>query len=654
MKTIKIMKKTSILAMLCIGLLSCNSEIESLEFEEANLTSKKSKSSESTVNQQLRNGTLSVADVVLGDAGAYTILSKSGITNVSPSRIVGDVGTSPITGAALLLTCAEVTGEAHTVAAPGPDGSCRKTESSRLTTAVGEMQAAYTDVAGRFTSTAIGTKAYLNVGAGILGGGVTLTPGVYTWGSTLLIPENITLDNNGITDPIWIFQVAGTLTMSNDVKMEIVGAGRKDAEDVFWQVSGAVTLGTGSHFIGTLLGKTSIAVQTHATVNGRLLAQTAVTLQKNIVWAGSIPPQQVADAAQARVQADADAAAQAAQASADAADASKIAAKASADAADASKTAQPAAATAAATAAAGHADAAAIAAGHAATAAGYAATAATSTPPDATAAEGYAQDAAGHAQDAATAAQDAEEKADEAADAAGQAAAIQAAADAEGADSAVDLGTAGNFAILSKSGITNVSTSTIVGDVGTSPITGAALLLTGGTGGEVSGNIYTVAAAGPAGNINDATMLAAAVLDMQAAYKNAAGRTLTPSDFENLGAGTIGGLTLAPGLYKWSSALLIPTNITLDAGGDADAKWIFQVAGTLTVSNAVKITLSGSALPENIVWQVAGAVTLGTTSEFVGTLLGKTSIAVQTDATVNGRLLAQTAVTLQMNTVTAP
>jgi hypothetical protein len=649
MKTIKIMKKTSILAMLCIGLLSCNSEIESLEFEEANLTSKKSKSSESTVNQQLRNGTLSVADVVLGDAGAYTILSKSGITNVSPSRIVGDVGTSPITGAALLLTCAEVTGEAHTVAAPGPDGSCRKTESSRLTTAVGEMQAAYTDVAGRFTSTAIGTKAYLNVGAGILGGGVTLTPGVYTWGSTLLIPENITLDNNGITDPIWIFQVAGTLTMSNDVKMEIVGAGRKDAEDVFWQVSGAVTLGTGSHFIGTLLGKTSIAVQTHATVNGRLLAQTAVTLQKNIVWLGLIPPAEIAQAQADRVQADANAAATAAQASADAAQADANLAKAAEDAAqvdaDTQITAQDAANDAK-----DAADDAQDAADDAQVDAGLAATAATS-PPDATAAEGYAQDAAVHAQDAATAAQDAAAAADEAAE-------IKRLQDLEdlaltlvGAGSAVDLGEAGNFAILSKSGITNVSSSSILGDVGTSPITGAALLLTNP---EVNGSIYTVAAAGPAGNISNATKLAAAVLDMQAAYENAAGRTLP--DFENLGAGTIGvGVTLEPGLYKWGSALLIPNNITLGNPNNVlDPKWIFQVAGTLTVSNDVIMTLNPGLLAENIVWQVAGAVTLGTNSHFEGTLLGKTSIAVQTDASVKGRLLAQTAVTLQMNTVTAP
>ena len=283
MKIMKIIKKTSILAMLCIGLLSCNSEIESLEFEEANLTSKQSKSSESTVNQQLRSG-FTVPAILLGDAGNYTILSKSGITNVSPSAIVGNVGTSPITGAALLLTCAEVDGLIHTVAAAGPNGLCKKTRASDLTTAVGNMEAAYTAAASLTHS----SSAHLNVDAGSLGVGVTLQPGVYTWGSTLLIPTDITLDNDSTsTNPIWIFQVAGTLTMSNNVQMTFTknsGLGTiGDADDVFWQVSGAVTLGTGSLFQGTLLGKTSIAVQTGAKVNGRLLAQTAVTLQMNTI-----------------------------------------------------------------------------------------------------------------------------------------------------------------------------------------------------------------------------------------------------------------------------------------------------------------------------------------------------------------------------------
>jgi len=212
----------------------------------------------------------------------------------------------------------------------------------------------------------------------------------------------------------------------------------------------------------------------------------------------------------------------------------------------------------------------------------------------------------------------------------------------------VNLGVAGNFAILSKSGITNVPPSVITGNVGTSPITGAALLLTCP---QVIGDINTVDAAGPLlCRITDAPGLTTAVLDMQTAYTDAAGRS--NPDYLNVGAGIIGGITLAPGLHKWTSTLLIPTDITI-SGGPNDV-WVFQVSGTLTMSSAVRMTLIGGAKASNIFWQVSGAVTLGTTSHFEGNLLGATSIAVQTGATVNGRLLAQTAVTLQMNTVTVP
>ncbi|MDO9579315.1 MAG: ice-binding family protein, partial [Bacteroidales bacterium] len=190
--------------------------------------------------------------------------------------------------------------------------------------------------------------------------------------------------------------------------------------------------------------------------------------------------------------------------------------------------------------------------------------------------------------------------------------------------------------------------SAIVGDVGTSPITGAALLLTCG---EVVGNIYTVDAAGPLPcAINDATFLGWAVGDMGFAYDDAAGR-LSP-DFIELGAGEIGGLTLTPGLYKWSSALLISTDVTLSGG--PDDVWIFQVAQTMNLANATRVTLAGGALAKNIFWQVAGAVTLGTNAHFEGIVLGKTMIAVNTGTSVNGRLLAQTAVTLQMNAITEP
>lgn len=212
----------------------------------------------------------------------------------------------------------------------------------------------------------------------------------------------------------------------------------------------------------------------------------------------------------------------------------------------------------------------------------------------------------------------------------------------------VDLGSAGTFAILSQSGITDVPTSAIVGNVGTSPITGAALLLTCG---EVSGKVYTVDAAGPLPcYTTDATFLGSAVLDMGFAYDDAAGRV--GPDFTELGAGEIGGLTLAPGLYKWATGLLISTDVTLSGG--PDDVWIFQVAGTLNQASATRVTLAGGAQPKNIFWAVAGAVTLNTTAHFEGVVLAKTMIAVNTGASVNGRLLAQTAVTLQMNAVTEP
>ena len=212
----------------------------------------------------------------------------------------------------------------------------------------------------------------------------------------------------------------------------------------------------------------------------------------------------------------------------------------------------------------------------------------------------------------------------------------------------VNLGTSGNFVILSKSGITNVFPSVVTGDIGASPITGAAILLTCA---EVKGTTYTVNAAGPLPcYVINASRLTTAVKDMQTAYTDVAGRT--KPNFLNLGAGNIGGKTLTAGLYKWTTALIIPTDITISGG--PDDIWIFQVAGTLNMSSAVRITLSGGAQAKNIYWQVADAVTLGTTSHFEGIILGKTGINLQTGASINGRLLAQTAVTLQKNTVTRP
>lgn len=214
----------------------------------------------------------------------------------------------------------------------------------------------------------------------------------------------------------------------------------------------------------------------------------------------------------------------------------------------------------------------------------------------------------------------------------------------------VYLGNAALFTILTKSGITDVYPSIVNGTVGSSPITGAAIHLrcTEVHGG---GKVYSVNAAGPLPcRITDPKLLTSAIGDMQIAYANAAART--NPNFTELGAGQIGGLTLKPGLYKWSTHVLISKNVTL-SGSSTDV-WVFQIAGTLTQASATKVILKGGALAKNIFWQTAGAVTIGTTAHFEGVVLAKTHIAFKTGASANSRLLAQTAVTLEQNAITRP
>jgi len=165
------------------------------------------------------------------------------------------------------------------------------------------------------------------------------------------------------------------------------------------------------------------------------------------------------------------------------------------------------------------------------------------------------------------------------------------------------------------------------------------------------GTIYTVNAAGPLPcRVVNPTRLTSAVGAMGTAYNDAAGRTLPNA--VNLGAGQIGGLTLAPGLYKWTSNVSISTDVTL-RGGPNDV-FILQIAGTLTQAAAKKVILTGGAQAKNVFWQTGGAAAIGTTAHFEGTILSKTLIAMKTGASINGRLLAQTAVTLQKNVVTKP
>lgn len=216
------------------------------------------------------------------------------------------------------------------------------------------------------------------------------------------------------------------------------------------------------------------------------------------------------------------------------------------------------------------------------------------------------------------------------------------------------LGSAEQFVILAKSGVTNVSPSLITGDLGVSPIalpavTGFAYILDSSgqfaNSTQVSGKLYGADLTAPT-----PAYLSVAVSDMEAAYTNAAGR-ISP-DFTNLGSGNIGGLTLIPGLYKWTSSVSISGNLTL-AGGPNDV-WIFQSTGGINQTASTTIHLSGGAQAKNIFWQTTGPAALGTNAHFEGILLSQSGITLATGASVNGRLLAQTAVTLQQNTVTGP
>jgi hypothetical protein len=217
----------------------------------------------------------------------------------------------------------------------------------------------------------------------------------------------------------------------------------------------------------------------------------------------------------------------------------------------------------------------------------------------------------------------------------------------------VNLGTAGNYVILAKSGISNVPTSAVTGDLGLSPA--AATYITGfsltadstnvfSTSPQVTGKVYAADYAAPT-----PSNLTTAVGDMQTAFTDAAGRA---PNVAGLGAGNIGGMTLTPGVYAWGTGLTIPTNVTLS--GSATGVWIFQIAQNLTVSSATSITLAGGAVPQNIFWQVSGSANLGTTAHFEGVILCQTAITLSTGASINGRLLAQTAVNIESSTVVEP
>ena len=222
---------------------------------------------------------------------------------------------------------------------------------------------------------------------------------------------------------------------------------------------------------------------------------------------------------------------------------------------------------------------------------------------------------------------------------------------------AVNLGSASNFVILTKTGVTNVPTSSITGNIGTSlDEADTNTSLAGLTCGEVTGIIYSFNSTGPLPCVTiDATLVGTAVADMETAYTNASAPA-TPAGVGatnlNVGAGTLTGLDFVPGTYTWNTPVNVTGDITL-TGSETDT-WIFQISGTLTLAANRNITLVGGAQASNIFWQVADTVTLEAGSSFQGNIIAQTNVVMITGATITGRMLAQTAVTLQSNSVTVP
>lgn len=216
---------------------------------------------------------------------------------------------------------------------------------------------------------------------------------------------------------------------------------------------------------------------------------------------------------------------------------------------------------------------------------------------------------------------------------------------------ALNLRSTTSFVILAGATVTGLPPVSIKGNVGLSPAAGS--FIVGFDGSNVAGKLYVVDATGPAGSVEDATLMQAAKSDLTIAYNDAAGRTPVPTgSFLNPGSGNIGGLNLVAGLYKFTStAAITGSDVTLT--GSATDVWIFQIGSSLNLGSGIKVILAGGAKAANIFWQVGTSATLGTYSTFKGTILADQSISLGTGASLDGRALAfEAAVTMSSGVTT--
>ena len=228
------------------------------------------------VNPNNENGA-GPAPVSLGTAGNFVILAKSGIATVPASAVTGNIGVSPIdstalTGFSLTLdgtgtfsTSPQVVGKVYAADYTSPTPS-------NLTTAVSNMETAYTDAAGRTT------PDFTELYSGDISG-KTLVPGLYKWGTGVLVATSVTL--NGGPNDVWIFQIAGGITQAAGTSVLLAGGALP--KNIFWQSADNVAVGTTAHMEGIVMSKKAIVLGTGATINGRLLSQTAVTINTSTV-----------------------------------------------------------------------------------------------------------------------------------------------------------------------------------------------------------------------------------------------------------------------------------------------------------------------------------------------------------------------------------
>ncbi|MFA7417263.1 MAG: ice-binding family protein, partial [Acholeplasma sp.] len=626
------------------------------------------------------------APVELLTAGHFTIIAKTGISTTSSSLIVGNIGVSPaaatyITGFSLALDGSTNYAISNQVVGLVYAADYSDPTPAYLTQAISDMEAAYTDAASRAPN-------FTELHAGDLSG-QTLVGGVYKYGTDVVIYSDLIL--SGSAEDVWIFQISGNLTQA--VSVNIILEGGALAENVFWQVAGNVAIETSAHFVGTILAMTEISLGTNASVSGKLMSHTAVTLDANIV-----SPIEVVDPVSLIVKSDLDAII---------IDEFRASLQMFAEFMPANTTNQAVIWSVE----NGTGEAIISQTGLLEAFSNGTVTVKATSAVDSSIFSTFELTLSNQevlVESIMVEAQNNQAFIDEL-DGVLQMYAVINPVDADdqlftwtvenGTGEAtiteqgvlvavsdgtvivkavlnsnpliygelevmisnqvpvvviggVDLGSAADFTILSKTGISATVGTFINGNIGVSPgpasyITGFSLILDAGleyaTSTLVNGNVYASDYAAPT-----PAYVSQAVLDMQTAYTDAAGRA---PDFTELYAGDISGQTLEAGVYYWSSGLLINTELILS--GDASEVWIFQVSGALSVGTGVSITLEGGALASNVYWQVATTSTLGVGAHFEGNILGMTSVIIGTNATYNGKIFAQTAVTLDANQINA-